>query len=707
MPSDVVPYEAPRQSRFNTPEFISVLGGVIRRLRLLKRTRAAIGRKCFNADLKVLATASSEDFMEAMNIANPSESISAACARPDMPAKVKTALRTLLLSTSDVPSSERRKTQLRYNGHGHHLLFGASSFFVTPNFADTYNPLVLQHHEGPGRNNHLSIGGASQPAGGASQPAEEITRVAPRMPSLERMHQIVAADPRAQATFGILMLELHYRYIHGAERLQIGRSIFARPHLPVHDEVAASLQPCVSPGTADVQAPFEAQGRGFFHGHGKGHSIIGPTMKWLRAAVASALGGLANAARKLREALLATACTMQYEAAKESARQLGVDDIPPEPFTAKQQRQSRMDGGEDEDGSMREYVQLAPPVEQPHITKERARAAAENRTPMLGSAAYRKLCLTGAFQATFPWYRQRSSFGRLSAVSQLTDADGDASDASVRNTADIFQVDETGEVLAALLPDGTQSTSEDLHKDAQAWAAHFGRDAFNNHCSNHDHDCTGACVKYVKNKLEAKQSLRSNKIHSCRFLFFRIKKLLLEGRERAVRRRGNQLVSEPFIEESDERNQQCRCQVKRAQPFRSHSNDVSEVCDRSNVDYQLLPCAPAEASTSGAPQPAASGSGAHQPAPSTGGAFGAEEETDEEDCMPDQDTWFDGEAQEHNKMVLRRRRASSAGPSRDGQLCCGLPQGIRHGLLYHEIPLGDDAIVDALFPDDGKRHTPS
>ena len=396
LPTDAEPYTASCQSRFNTPEIIAVLGDVIRRLRLLKGTRAAVGRKGFSADLKVLATASVEDFTEAMNIAKPSDCITTACARPEMPAKVKTALRTLLLSTSDVPGTEGRKTQLRYNGHGNNLLFGAASFFVTPNFADTYSPLVVQLHEGPGKHSHLKIGGASQ----STEPAEatsDITKAQPRMPSLQRMHQIVAADPRAQAKFGILMTELHYRFVMGVERLHIGRLTLARPLIPVHDEIAASLQPCVAPGTTDVQAPFEAQGRGFFHGHGKGHSIIGPSIKWLRAAV---LNGLADAAKKLRESLLSMAVTVQYEAANESARQLGVDDIPSEPFTARQQRQSRMDGGEDEDGSTREYVEIMPAVEQPHISRERHRAAAENREPMLGSAAYRNLSLTGRLDDT-------------------------------------------------------------------------------------------------------------------------------------------------------------------------------------------------------------------------------------------------------------------------------------------------------------------
>ena len=184
------------------------------------------------------------------------------------------------------------------------------------------------------------------------------------MPPLERMHQIVAADPRAQAKFFLLMTELHYRFLIGLERLHIGRMTLARQAVTTQDEVAASLQPCVAPGTTDVQAPFEAQGRGFVHGHGKGHSIIGPTLAWLRSVVQT---GLRAAGRRLRGALLSTAATVQYEAANEVARQLGLADVAPEPFTARQQRQSRTDGGGEEDGTQRDAVALGQPVEQPHM----------------------------------------------------------------------------------------------------------------------------------------------------------------------------------------------------------------------------------------------------------------------------------------------------------------------------------------------------
>ena len=226
-------------------------------------------------------------------------------------------------------------------------------------------------HDGPSRDAHLKdYGGVVQPAAtdAVSQRAASsssnptpwegyLSTSAPRMPSLRRMHEIVAANPRAQARFFLLMSELHYRYILGIERLHVGRITLARPLLPVQDTVASSLQPSIAPGVTDVQAPLESQARGFTHGHGKGHSIIGATMSWLRNAVTS---GFTSALQNLREALCNMASTVQYDAAREPARQMG-ELLRPEPFTAKQQRQSRMDGGEEEDGAQRDHVELAHP----------------------------------------------------------------------------------------------------------------------------------------------------------------------------------------------------------------------------------------------------------------------------------------------------------------------------------------------------------
>ena len=92
----------------------------------------------------------------------------------------------------------------------------------------------------------------------------------------------------------------------------------------------------------------------------------------------------------------------------------------------------------------------------------------------------------------------------------------------LRCHAELFSLDEAGKLCAIVCPDGKDANEEDLAHDADAWAAHIGWDAFNNHCTNHEHSCTETCVKYVKQKFEAKQSLRSNKVPSCRIWFFRI-----------------------------------------------------------------------------------------------------------------------------------------------------------------------------------------
>ncbi len=171
----------------------------------------------------------------------------------------------------------------------------------------------------------------------------------------------------------------------------------------------------------------------------------------------------------MRAVLLATASAVQYEAAGESGRQMGID-LRPEPFAARQQRQRRMDGrgGKDEDGTLRELVDLAPPVEQPHVERERCHTAAAGRMPRSGAVAYRFLPLTGAFQSSFPLYRQRLSFGMLRAASQLSDI-GEAAQLARcigRLLADLFRVDEHGAIQDVLKTEDTPTSAADIDADA-------------------------------------------------------------------------------------------------------------------------------------------------------------------------------------------------------------------------------------------------
>ena len=94
--------------------------------------------------------------------------------------------------------------------------------------------------------------------------------------------------------------------------------------------------------------------------------------------------GLVDAVKELRDGLLAAAAPVQYEAVNELGRHLGVSDMPPEPFTEKQRRQSRMDGGAetDDDNNLRDDVPVAPALVQPRI--QRARAARQHATRRCG-----------------------------------------------------------------------------------------------------------------------------------------------------------------------------------------------------------------------------------------------------------------------------------------------------------------------------------
>jgi hypothetical protein len=282
----------------------------------------------------------------------------------------------------------------------------------------------------------------------------------------------------------------------------------------------------------------------------------------------------------MREALLRAAVSVQYESANEPAIQMGVSDLPPEPFTEKQQRQSKMDGALEDDGiTKRDLVKLQLPLEQEHVERERRAAAAGNRPPLKGTAAFREMPLTCAHQSSFPAYRLRGSFGQLQEAAAGAPQPGPPQ--TYATEADICQTDPTGKVIAFLRADGQEASEDDLKDDAQLWARHFGTHVRNGMCFNHNHQCQETCVKNTKNKLEALRDLKKrNSVPTCRFWFFRILSLmkLVDNvlKLRRVRRGGKPLVEEPYIETSADRNEQYRCKVKRDHPFRSTSSDVAQ-----------------------------------------------------------------------------------------------------------------------------------
>ena len=358
----------------------------------------------------------------------------------------------------------------------------------------------------------------------------------------------------------------------------------------VDDVCASSLQPSMVPAAEDLQQPLEAQGRGFTHGHSKGHSRVGVGIRWVRTTLRQQGGNLVEAVKRLRSRLLCTAATVQYESAREPGLQLGVS-VMPEPFTALQQKQSRMDGGIEDDGSRRDLVPVEPAFVQPHIAAEQRKACAEGREARAGTLAFKEVPLTGAIQSIFPAYRQRASFCDVFSAPEP-----DACAVACRSLHELFEVDEEGKVVYAKKPNGETATEEEIRGDAAVWARAFAEDVYGLSVANHEHACVETCIKYQKKRQEAQESLRRTRCPTCRFGFFRVLciKRLVDGamRRRRVRRRGKPLVTEPYVETSDERNDRFRCKVKREQPFRSATNDVCQSGDRCNTDFQFLGTAP-------------------------------------------------------------------------------------------------------------------
>ncbi len=147
-------------------------------------------------------------------------------------------------------------------------------------------------------------------------------------------------------------------------------------------------------------------------------------------------------------------------------------------------------------------------------------------------------------------------------------------------------------------PDGRQADTSAVHRDAKQFALAFVRDARALHCHNHDHNCSFTCVKYVAQAVKklAGEALNTGTNIVCRFFFYvlLIFKVIEAGTERVrrVRRRGKQLVPEPFIATTNEHNELGRVQVVRRTPFRAPTSDVGQTAARCNLDFQFMPRGP-------------------------------------------------------------------------------------------------------------------
>ena len=182
--SDQMLYQALGKSRFDTPEHVCVFGDTLRRLALFRGTRAAVRRRGFQRDVRLIANASSAHCLQALSHEALGGANTEALARDDRVFKeLATALRQVLISTKDVPLTDGYKRNLRHEGHNLNVMFGSLTVFTTFNFADNYTPLLFTLCNGSECMGDITC---------------DLSAGQPEMPSLHRMHQLIAESPRAQ-----------------------------------------------------------------------------------------------------------------------------------------------------------------------------------------------------------------------------------------------------------------------------------------------------------------------------------------------------------------------------------------------------------------------------------------------------------------------------------------------------------------------------
>ena len=346
--------------------------------------------KGFEEDVRLISQASAADFMQA----NESQDVISMANSKKTCRRVQLALRQLLFSTSMVLLTDGYRQRCRHLGHALNLYFGALNGFSTHNFADGYHPLLYQLAD------HNSI---------------NLTRQAPLLPTLQTMHKLAVGCPAAAARLFLLLENLSYRHLFSVTAKIGSLSKLRRTCASIEeDDYASTAVPGVLGFTEAIFEPLESQGRGCIpHGHRKIYrtpNALTSLETLLQKAVSkdnesasqSMDKALDEEVKKLNSQLIATAASCQYESASLLGKDLGIT-VRDEPFSAKEQKQSKFDGLMETDGeTQRVLIPVCEPDQFAHVAAEAQTAANERRNPR---HSYKEIDLTTCQLSIFPHYR--------------------------------------------------------------------------------------------------------------------------------------------------------------------------------------------------------------------------------------------------------------------------------------------------------------
>ena len=136
-------YVAPEVCRFRHPQILFLIASVWRFSKALTAVNAWVRKPKMYKLLSLLLKLSPEIFRDAMLDVAQNGDGQGSSEKKDKPAALKTALRALLLATSEVLGSDGHRRLLRHEGVSYSLCFGPPLTFLTPNLADKLMPMLL------------------------------------------------------------------------------------------------------------------------------------------------------------------------------------------------------------------------------------------------------------------------------------------------------------------------------------------------------------------------------------------------------------------------------------------------------------------------------------------------------------------------------------------------------------------------------------
>ena len=283
--------------------------------------------------------------------------------------------------------------------------------FLTPNVADTRNPLVVVLHNGC----VAADAGGLTPEGKSEKFTVNLLSEEPDMPSAGRMLEILAENPVAQAKFFILSMRLFLEHVLGVMPFDAQlRANGTRAGVIYADGAASDFVGGAFPAIQQLHGPIEEQARLACHPHIALHFVNRTSQAWLRKILLAKTAEAKELLRSWQQKTLVAVESVMSSCAG-TARLLfqpvpfGDVDLQPQPYSAKWQEEDRFDGGLEEDVKDKErqrvLVSTVPPVIDRHVRRHLSGESATSFEETKKKVNMKHVPLTGCVMARLPHYR--------------------------------------------------------------------------------------------------------------------------------------------------------------------------------------------------------------------------------------------------------------------------------------------------------------